>query len=108
MTDKHIVNVYERAKAVVSANRVASGEIDSDSSDQVLVSFNKWHSEKFGWIDHRHGDCANRWEAWKESRESLVIDLPVPYADSPDPLYECAFAQKCRNSIESAGLKVKS
>lgn len=107
MTDQHIVNVYERAKAAVSANRVASGERDSDCGDQLLVSFNKWHSEQFGWIDHRNGDCACRWEGWKSSRETLVIELPVPYADSPDPLYECAYAQKCRDSIEASGLKVK-
>lgn len=103
MTDKHIVNIYERAKAAITANRVVSGERSADG-DSVLVSFNKWHAERFGWVDHRHADCANRWQAWQASREALAIELPMDIKTMAGPVM---YADDVRAAVEAAGLKVK-
>lgn len=45
--------------------------------------------------------------AWFASRAAIEVELPVVYPDSPDPLYEVAYAQKCRETLESLGLKVQ-
>lgn len=45
--------------------------------------------------------------AWVASRESLVIELPAILAEDYDPLSNGAYREECRESIESAGLKVK-
>ena len=47
------------------------------------------------------------WWAWQASRAALVVELPEPMEANPDPLGECAYAQRCRATIEAAGVRVK-
>lgn len=44
------------------------------------------------------------WEAWRASRESLVIELP----DRLDYTGCSTVIEECKKAIEAAGLKVKS
>jgi hypothetical protein len=45
--------------------------------------------------------------AWFASRAAIEVELPAAYPDSSDPLYEVAYAQKCRETLESLGLRIK-
>jgi hypothetical protein len=52
------------------------------------------------------------WDAWKASRESLVIELPGVNESEWDFTYEERCAERnaiarCKSRIEAAGLKVK-
>jgi hypothetical protein len=46
-------------------------------------------------------------EIWQASRESLVIKLPAIRAEDYCPLSNVAYREECRETIESAGLKVQ-
>lgn len=47
------------------------------------------------------------WLVWQASRQALVVELPEPASESPDPLYICAYGQSVRKTIEAAGVRVK-
>lgn len=46
------------------------------------------------------------WFYWNAALDSVVVELPDVNGDSTDPLYACAYAQRCRNAITATGLKV--
>ncbi len=82
--------------------------------------FEEWASDNGKWPQavERNGDSYKfmkthtDWLAWKASRESLVINLPVmPKAQRSDAEATfsaggCDMLSKCIKSIEAAGLKV--
>lgn len=79
--------------------------VKSNWPNQSLDRFNPLHGVTEG--EYMGFTVQHCWDAWQASREAIEVELPVVYQDSPDPLYEVAYAQKCRESIEALGLKVK-
>lgn len=79
------------------------------------AEFGIWHLSRFGWIDYRHSECAERFEAWQASRAAVVIELPEGmtiaehmYGVVSPPGHERWFPRKSAvQAIEASGLKVK-
>lgn len=53
-------------------------------------------------------EIQSRWEAWRASRESLVIELPTDTRIRDEDLSRFDVKDSCQSAIEAAGLKVKS
>lgn len=51
--------------------------------------FNRWHEDKFNYVDHREEECANRWESWCAAlRAQLPSQQPkLGLADGDRPGY---------------------
>lgn len=47
------------------------------------------------------------WRSFNSAFDLILIVLPEPVTDNPDPLREFAYAQKCRAAIEQTGLGLR-
>lgn len=92
--------------------------------------FESWLSKKYGkhmvstWDahskDYNQLGCTIAFEAWKASRETMVVELPPPYPEPEEPefalddshmdAYHAAKGMRhaCAKAIEAAGVKVTS
>ena len=78
--------------------------IISNWPNQSLARFNALHGEADG--EYQGFTVQHCWDAWKASRESLVIELSEHFEfDNPGEAVDVLKA--CREAIEAAGPKVK-
>ena len=72
----------------------------------VLREFPEQSLARFTTGEYQGFTVEHCWQAWKASRETVVVTLPRITGHEYDPLADADYREGCREAIEAQGLKV--